>query len=825
MAVAPGTARRGLRRHRPALGRADGRGVLRASLACRSRTTPSGIGGGTAAEQLGRMLPALGRSSSDERPDAVLVYGDTNSTLAGALAAVTVGVPVAHVEAGLRSFDRRMPEETNRVLTDHVSRWLFAPTPTAVANLARRGDRDGGRPPRRRRDAGPRGPDRRRRSAIRPCSRRSPRGSGSTSRPARYLFATIHRAENRIADGDPAAGRRCWRRAASPDRPVVLALHPGTRAAVDGGRRRAPAAGRRRRAAAATRRRSRSAARGSRPDRLGRRPARGGVAAACLPRPARDDGVGRGGRRLRWLDGRRRPRPGSRPSPSSTGWRRPGPRRPGRGRARPRWTCRRPAPPSAIARGPGVAPGEGRHVRPERRDGRCPGPQGGGDAARRRPRRSRSSGPPGPTDHAGVEREERDGFTIVRVPLPRWRRWWRWLRAPSRVWSMVRRRTSGPARRADGRPRLGRDVAVRDARLGEGGGSRGGPADVYHGHDLTGLPAAVFARRANRRPARLRQPRAVHRVGARRPGGRSGPSTGSRGASRRGRPRRTRSSRSTRRSPTTSGADFGPGGSSSSTTARRGQPTRRSTVRTGSVRPPASPPDAPVVALHGRAPAGPRPGPLAEAMLEPGLEAAHLAFLGFGPLRGGARRARRGAAVRRPAPRPRSGRRRSRSSPWVASADVDAHADPGLTTGATSCRRRTSCSRRSRPACRSSRATFRGCGRSSPRTRRGRSAKLCDPTVGRLDRRPRSGGCSTCRPRTGGPVGLRAASRPRSSAGTGRRSRPGSSSCTAISRRPGERRATGRGAAAARRSCCRRAARSTRGPGGSRARWPRAATT
>jgi UDP-GlcNAc3NAcA epimerase len=194
-----------------------------------------GIGSGPAAEQTARMLLALAEVLGAERPDAVLVYGDTNSTLAGALAGAQAGLPVAHVEAGLRSFDRRMPEETNRVVADHLSRWLFAPTPTAVANLASEGIRDGVllvgdvmqdlasatlttiRDP-----------------SVLETIALALAGDGSpvALAPGGYLFATVHRAENR----EPAA-LRAWAgllgALAAADRPVILALHPGTRAALE----------------------------------------------------------------------------------------------------------------------------------------------------------------------------------------------------------------------------------------------------------------------------------------------------------------------------------------------------------------------------------------------------------------------------------------------------------------------------------------------------------------------------------------------------------------------------------------------------------------
>ena len=95
------------------------------------------LGTGSNAEQTARMLAALAPLLKEAEPDLVLVYGDTNSTLAGGLAAAQDGLPVAHVEAGMRSFDRSMPEETNRVLTDHLASLLLCPSQTAVGNLER----------------------------------------------------------------------------------------------------------------------------------------------------------------------------------------------------------------------------------------------------------------------------------------------------------------------------------------------------------------------------------------------------------------------------------------------------------------------------------------------------------------------------------------------------------------------------------------------------------------------------------------------------------------------------------------------------------------
>jgi len=189
-----------------------------------------GVGGGSHAEQTARMLLALEPVLLAERPDAVLVYGDTNSTLAGTLAAAKLGIPVAHVEAGLRSFDRRMPEELNRVVADHLSRWLFAPTPAAVANLAAEGVTAGVQ------QVGDLMQD----LASRVGGEvRSPGALAAAAAavglpllPGGYTLATVHRAENR----EPGA-MRGWAAIladAAAVRPVVLALHPGTKAALEG---------------------------------------------------------------------------------------------------------------------------------------------------------------------------------------------------------------------------------------------------------------------------------------------------------------------------------------------------------------------------------------------------------------------------------------------------------------------------------------------------------------------------------------------------------------------------------------------------------------
>lgn len=184
-----------------------------------------GVGSGRHGAQTGEMLARIEAVLLEERPDRVLVYGDTNSTLAGALAAVKLHVPVAHVEAGLRSFNRRMPEEINRVLTDHASDLLFTPTETADRNLAAEGI------------AAERvhrvgdvmydvtlffGEKAERESRV--LDRLELRG-------AAFVLSTIHRAEN---TDDAARLRVIFEALGALHReiPVVLPLHPRTHAAL-----------------------------------------------------------------------------------------------------------------------------------------------------------------------------------------------------------------------------------------------------------------------------------------------------------------------------------------------------------------------------------------------------------------------------------------------------------------------------------------------------------------------------------------------------------------------------------------------------------------
>ncbi|HZL33018.1 MAG TPA: UDP-N-acetylglucosamine 2-epimerase (non-hydrolyzing) [Verrucomicrobiae bacterium] len=194
-----------------------------------------GVGGGSATEQTAAMLGRLEPILAAERPDVVIVYGDTNSTLAGSIVAAQLGIPLAHVEAGLRSFDRRMPEEVNRVIADHLATWSFAPTPTAVRNLAAEGVSQGVylvgdlmQDLASRMSAGVRDPA----ILARIEERLAGAAPGLHLRPGGYLFATVHRAENRQAQA-----LHDWAEllatVASAARPVVLALHPGTSAALE----------------------------------------------------------------------------------------------------------------------------------------------------------------------------------------------------------------------------------------------------------------------------------------------------------------------------------------------------------------------------------------------------------------------------------------------------------------------------------------------------------------------------------------------------------------------------------------------------------------
>ena len=184
-----------------------------------------GVGSGSHAAQTGAMLKGIEDVLIAERPDWLLIYGDTNSTLAGALAASKLHVPVAHVEAGLRSFNRDMPEEVNRVVADHLSDALLCPSDTAVANLAAEGMT------RHVHLVGDVMLD------VLNWARQRAQASGPGIlgrlglREKAYLLATVHRSEN---TDDPARLSSIVRAFNALDEPIVFPVHPRTRKAIIG---------------------------------------------------------------------------------------------------------------------------------------------------------------------------------------------------------------------------------------------------------------------------------------------------------------------------------------------------------------------------------------------------------------------------------------------------------------------------------------------------------------------------------------------------------------------------------------------------------------
>ena len=186
-----------------------------------------GVGSASHGEQTGKIMIALEPILVREEPDCILVYGDTNSTLAGALTAAKIGIPIAHIEAGLRSFNRTMPEEINRVLTDHVSEYLFAPTRNAVENLKREGIGD-----ERIFEVGDVMYD-----AALTYGRKAEEKSGIIEElkleAGQFLLATVHRAENTDDKRRLESIFRGLERV-SRELPVVVPLHPRTRKALDG---------------------------------------------------------------------------------------------------------------------------------------------------------------------------------------------------------------------------------------------------------------------------------------------------------------------------------------------------------------------------------------------------------------------------------------------------------------------------------------------------------------------------------------------------------------------------------------------------------------
>ena len=182
------------------------------------------IHGGGHGEMTGRMLAAIEPVLIAEKPECVVVYGDTNSTLAGALAAAKLHIPIAHVEAGLRSFNRRMPEEINRVLTDHLSALQLCPTTKAVENLASEGIRSGVH------HVGDVMYDATV-FAVKQAAGRSTIMSDMSLSIGGYAVATVHRAEN---TDDPSRLQEIigFLQKEGRKHPVILPLHPRTRQAV-----------------------------------------------------------------------------------------------------------------------------------------------------------------------------------------------------------------------------------------------------------------------------------------------------------------------------------------------------------------------------------------------------------------------------------------------------------------------------------------------------------------------------------------------------------------------------------------------------------------
>lgn len=182
------------------------------------------IHGGRHGDMTGRMIMALEPVMLEAKPDIVLLYGDTNSTLAGAIVAAKLKLPVAHVEAGVRMFDRGMPEEINRVLTDHISTWLFCPTRSAVGLLEREGISRGVH------FVGDVMYDATL-FAIERARTASPILEHTGLKSGHYAIATVHRAEN-TDDPQALAAILAWLKTRAREHPVAFPIHPRTRKVI-----------------------------------------------------------------------------------------------------------------------------------------------------------------------------------------------------------------------------------------------------------------------------------------------------------------------------------------------------------------------------------------------------------------------------------------------------------------------------------------------------------------------------------------------------------------------------------------------------------------